>query len=486
MNFYPLFARLADQPCLVVGGGEVARRKVAELVAAGARVTVSAPAICPALAELARTSQVRVKLATFDARLVGEHLLIIAATADRVVNAQVAEAARLAGRFCNVVDDAEASSFIVPATVQRDPIVVAVSSGGQAPLLSRLIRQRLESWLPPRLGNLAAWAGRWRERAQAALPDPARRRRFWEQLFEDPAARYALDGDEAAAEAAATRLLNAELSESAIGKAWLVGAGPGDPGLITLRGLQALQSADVVLYDRLVAPALLAVARREAELIDVGKSPGGSGTAQDTINELLVSRVRKGQRVCRLKAGDPYVFGRGGEEALALAGAGLAFEVIPGVTAAAGCAASAGIPLTHRERSNAVTLVTAQVAPGAPAPDWARLAQLDHTLVVYMGAARLEEICRALLEGGRAAATPAAVVCAGTTLRQRRITATLQDIAARSAAAGIAAPALLFVGETAALAANIGGGPPSIAPDGRIGGCGIAGALAWPRTGTGI
>jgi uroporphyrin-III C-methyltransferase/precorrin-2 dehydrogenase/sirohydrochlorin ferrochelatase len=486
MDFYPLFARLANQRCLVVGGGEVARRKAVELLAAGATVTVNAKQICPALTELARTRDLRLHSGAFDAALLADHLLIIAATADPAVNATVAAAASRSGRLCNVVDDAESSTFIVPATVHRDPVVVAISSGGQAPLLSRLVRQRLERWLPPRLGELAAWAGRWRERARAVIPDAARRRGFWERLLAGPAARHALAGNETAADAAAARLLESGALAAATGQAWLVGAGPGDPGLITLRGIEVLQSADVILHDRLVAPALLACARREAEVINVGKSPGGGGVSQDTINELLVNRVRAGQRVCRLKAGDPYIFGRGGEEALALAAAGLAFDVIPGVTAAAGCSAAAGMPLTHRDLAGGVTLVTAQVAPGAPGPDWAQLARLDHTLVVYMGVARLGEICRALLEGGRSPTTPAAVVSAGTTAQQRQVTGALADIAAQSETAGLAAPALLFVGATAALAAQLTGAQ-SPAPQTRVA-CGDAWAdtVSWPRTGTGL
>lgn len=485
MDFFPLFARLADQPCLVVGGGEVARRKVAELLTARARVTVNAPEICPALVELARAHPVRLHHAAFDATLVSEHLLVIAATSDRTINAAVAAASRRAGRLCNAVDDADSSTFIVPATVHRHPITLAISSAGRAPLLARLLRQRLERWLPPGLGNLAAWAGGWRERVRVALPDGAQRRRFWQRLLESPAARHALAGDEAAADAAAARLLEAGASDSATGQAWLVGAGPGDPGLITLRGLEALQAADVVLHDRLVNPALLTFARREAELINVGKSPGGAGTSQAAINELLLSRVRAGQRVCRLKAGDPYVFGRGGEEAMALAAAGLQFEVIPGITAATGCGAAVGIPLTHRELANGVTLVTAQGAAEAPAPDWSSLARLDHTLVVYMGAARLGEICQALMDAGRAGETPAAVVSDGTTARQRHVVATLGEIAALSATASLTAPALLFVGKTAALVPLIGAAGEQPGHAGLAGGS-AADTVFWPRAGTAL
>lgn len=463
MRYLPLFASLDGQPCLVVGGGVVGERKALQLAAAGARVTVNAPVLSPALEAAVAGGTLRAVRATFDPALVQDALLVIAATSDPAVNRAVAAAAAAALRLCNVVDDPANSSYISPAVVDRSPLVIAVSSGGAAPVLARLVRQRLERWLPAGLGGLARWAGGWRERVQAALPDVTARRRLWEDVLggvldaRTGPAQAVVEGRTAAADADLARRLD-RAGDLNAGEAWLVGAGPGDPGLITANGLHCLQHADVVLHDRLVAPALLAFARRDAELIDVGKTGGGESTDQAAINRLLVERVRSGQRVCRLKGGDPYVFGRGGEEALALADAGLRFRVIPGVTAASGCGAYAGIPLTHRHLAPVATLVTAHAGTrsdaaeaAGPEPDWAALARPGQTLAVYMAGRSLATVADRLVGHGRAAATPAAVVLDGTGPGQRVVTGTLADIAARTAAAGLASPAILYVGEVVAL-----------------------------------
>jgi uroporphyrin-III C-methyltransferase / precorrin-2 dehydrogenase / sirohydrochlorin ferrochelatase len=454
MDFFPLFANVHDQPCLVVGGGEVATRKTRDLLAAGARVTVNSPECCPALLALLQTTGSRVCAGPFDPALVRNHLLVVAATSNRAVNQQVADAARADLRLCNVVDDGAASTFIVPAIVDRSPVIIAVSSGGRAPVLSRLLRQRLEEWLPARLGKLADWAGIWRERARRRFPDISSRRAFWEQVLAGPPAARFIRGDEPGAEALTTAIFASDYTPPPTGRAWLVGAGPGDPALISVRGLRILEQADVVLHDRLVAPELLRAARREAEIICVGKTGGGSSASQDDINRLLVTRVRAGHKVCRLKGGDPLIFGRGGEEALALAAAGLPFEIVPGITAASGCSATAGIPLTHRGLATAVTLVTAQGSPGGEEPDWQRLAALGQTLVIYMGGRRIEEIAGALVRCGRAAGTAATLIIDGTGPEEQVVTGTLENIAARSARCRRLSPGLLIVGETAALAAG--------------------------------
>lgn len=458
MDFFPLFANLRDQPCLVVGGGPVAARKARELVAAGASVTVNAPDFDPALKSLAAEGRVRLHVGTLEPALVSAQILIVAATSDAEVNRRVAEAARDALRLCNVVDDGAQSSVIFPAIVERGPLTIAVSSGGRSPVLARVLRQRLEQWLPAGIGALAEWLGSLRAEVKRRLPDIAARRAYWERLLAGPAPARFLAGDDAGAARAAAALLDGEAHTAATaplnttGRAWLVGAGPGDPGLISVRGLEVLQQADVVLHDRLVAPELLRAARREAEIVSVGKTGGGPSARQEDINRLLVSHVRAGRKVCRLKGGDPLIFGRGGEEAQALAAAGLPFEIVPGITAASGCAAHAGIPLTQRGLAEAVTLVTASTAPGTSGPDWSRLAATGHTLVIYMGGAQVDAIAAALVTHGRAAATPAAIVTNGTTAAQRVVTGTLEDIGARSAAAKGISPALLIVGETVALA----------------------------------
>jgi uroporphyrin-III C-methyltransferase/precorrin-2 dehydrogenase/sirohydrochlorin ferrochelatase len=460
MDQLPIFVTLKGQSCLVVGGGDVAERKVRQLLAAGAAVTVNSPQLSAGLQALLDAQRIVVALRAFDATLIDAHLLVYAATSDHAVNHAVAAAAGRALRLCNVVDDPAHSSFISPSIVDRSPLIVAISSGGHAPVLARMLRQQLERWLPLRLGALAGWAGQWRETIKARLPDVATRRRFWEQAFSGTLSAQVLAGRMEAADDALRQTLDTQAdAHRTPGEAWLVGAGPGDPELLSLRGFHLLQHADVVLHDRLIAPELLAFARRDAELIDVGKTGGGPGTSQAAINALLLDRVRTGKRVCRLKGGDPYVFGRGSEEAAALAAAGLPFQVIPGITAANGCGAYAGIPLTHRGLAQAVTFVTGHSAADDAAtgnePDWAALAALGHTLVIYMGGRKLAAIAAELMAHGRSGKTPAAVVIAGTLPEQRIIRGTLADIASRSTDAGMASPALLYVGEVIELAPRL-------------------------------
>ena len=391
MDYYPLFAELTGQPCLVVGGGEVALRKVRQLLRAGAQVTVNAPELCPELTALASRDAISHAAASFDPALIGSHLLIIAATSDAAVNESVAAASRAQLRLCNVVDDGPASSFIVPSVVDRSPIVVAVGSGGEAPLLARVLRQRLDDWLPARLGELALWIGEWRRRAGDRLGSYRDRVRFWQDIVDGPIAEQLLDGRRAGADEAMAALLQAGPREPA-GEAWLVGAGPGDPGLLTRRGLELLQRADTVMHDALVATEILDLARRDAELVAVGKRGGRASTDQEDINKELIRRVTAGEHVCRLKGGDPFVFGRGGEELQALAGAGQPYQVVPGVTAANACAAYAGMPLTHRGVAGGYTVVTGHPAKSGDEPDWTRLTDPQLTLVVYMGARRLASL----------------------------------------------------------------------------------------------
>ena len=451
MDYFPLFAKLSDQPCLVVGGGEVALRKVRQLLRAGARVTVNAPELGAGLAALAAAGELEHVAGSYDPRLVAGRLLIIAATSDRAVNHAVADEAARQQKFCNVVDDGPVSSFIVPSVVDRSPIVVAVSSGGAAPMLARILRQRLDDWLPERIGALARWVQDWRARVGQRLDSHGERVRFWQATLDGPAADEVLAGRTAAA----NRLIEQQLdgtAPGARGEAWLVGAGPGDPGLLTRRGLELLQRADTVMHDALVAPEILDLARRDAELVPVGKRGGAASASQPEINAELVARVSRGERVCRLKGGDPFVFGRGGEELQALAAAGLTYQVVPGVTAANACAAYAGIPLTHRELATGYTVLTGHRAADAADPDWAALSAADHTLVIYMGTRRLPDICRRLTDAGRSPDTPAAVIEQGSTANQRVIGARLADLPARAAAAGVGTPGLLIVGEVVALA----------------------------------
>lgn len=481
MALFPIFVELADKPCLVVGGGEVAWRKTAQLLEAGARVTVNAPVVADhRLAELVRGGQVTLVEDDYSEQLTAAAFLVIAATSDNGVNASVAAAAARNRVPCNVVDDIEHCSFIMPATIQRGPVSIAISTAGYAPVLARWIKASIENWLPARIDMLAGFAGRWRRQVKQSLGTITARRRLWEEVFEGSIAEHVLAGREAAANRDMTEALAVagQQPESARGEAWLVGAGPGDAGLITVRGKQLLAKADVVLYDRLVGQELLRFARREAELIFVGKRPGHA-SIQDEINRLLVEHVRKGKRVCRLKGGDPFIFGRGGEELEALEAAGLAYQVVPGISAAMACAAYAGIPLTHRSAAHAVWLGTGHEASGDTGIEWQALAASGQTLALYMSVGRIGQIAERLQAHGRDPSTPCALVENGTRREQRVVKSDLASVARDAADWEIRAPAILFVGEAVAQAGCYNW----FAPDGfidarhgwsRLSECGVA------------
>lgn len=450
MEHFPLFTRLKEAPCLLVGGGEVAARKARILMAAGARLTVVAPTLNAQLTAAATDGELRHVAEEFSAEHIGPNWLVVAATGERSVNRRVVAAASAAKRFCNVVDDAELSTFIMPAVVDRAPVTVAISTGGLTPVLARVLRARLEDWLPDRIGHLAEWAGRYRTTLQQKLTTLSDRQQFWERVLTGPIADHVLAGRNAEADAGLDTLLTANEQSESTGCAWLVGAGPGDPGMLTRRAAECLRLADVIFYDRLVSHEIIALARRDARLVAVGKTPGGPTTPQAEINRQLVDCVAAGQRVCRLKGGDPFIFGRGGEEIAALRNAGLDYEVVPGITAAIGCAARAGIPLTHRDFASAVTLVTGHAALDENSPDWRALADPRQTLAVYMGVRQLAPICERLIEFGRATDTPAALIENGTTDRQRVIRATLDTLPRIALEKELCPPALLLVGEVAA------------------------------------
>ena len=453
MTYFPAFLKIDDKDCLLVGGGDVALRKARLLLAAGARLTVVSPQAVPALDELmagdARGRRIRRRFRDSD---IAGHWLVVSATGDSQVEQAVASAAEQQRVFCNAVDHQEHCSYITPAIIDRSPILVAVSSGGSAPVLARKIRAQIEALLPMRLGDLAKLAARWRLRVAATLGDFRTRLRFWERFFDGKIASEALSGREREADGLVAELLSdAGQSQNRRGEAWLVGAGPGDPGLLTLSALQILQSADVILHDRLVSNDVLALARRDAHKISVGKTPGCKANSQEEINALLVKLVAEGNRVCRLKGGDPFIFGRGGEEADALQKHGLRYKVIPGITSAAGCAASAGIPLTHRDAAQSLVLLTAHGKNSIDNLDWPSLARDRQTLAVYMGVSRFPELMRQLIHHGRAADTPIAIIERGTTPRQRVVRGTLGQLTLLAAAHRIEAPAMLIIGEVAKL-----------------------------------
>lgn len=450
MDYFPAFLDLQNRRCLIVGGGAVALRKARLLAAAGARLTIVAIEISSALETFADAQGFSLLRRPFESGDVAGNWLVISATGNPTVESLVYRTASDAGIFCNGVDNKANCSYITPAIVDRSPIIVAVSSGGAAPVLARKLRAQIELLLPVGLSKLAGLARDWRQRVNKRIDGILGRRRFWEAVFDGPAASEAIAGNISAAEAHMIDLLDtASVPQS--GEAWLVGAGPGDPGLLTIRAMQVMQTADVILHDRLVSAEVLALARRDADLISVGKIPGCQANSQEEINALLVSLVASGKRVCRLKGGDPFMFGRGGEEAEALNRAGLSCQVVPGITAAAGCAAYAGIPLTHRGVSQSVAFVTAHGKDSVDNLDWRSLARDKQTLAFYMGVQRFAELMNNLIENGRSADTPVAIIEKGTTAEQRVIRGNLGQLTMLREAHRVQAPAMLIVGEVAAL-----------------------------------
>lgn len=441
MKHLPLFFDLAGRTVVVVGESPAADRRADLARSAGA--------------EVSRVTAATVKIADFRGAAAA---FIATGTLEGDTAAQ--RLAKAAGVPVNVADRPELCDFILPAIVDRDGVVVAISTGGASPTLASILRGRIEAALPERIGALAKLARTFRAQVTALIPDPARRRGFWHRLVEGPAARLVLAGDEAGARRAALGELDAVRRRmSPVGIAHIVGAGPGDPDLLTLRAAQLLQEADAILHDELVPAAILGRARRDAELVPVGKRAGWKerglpGWAQADIEAELVRRVRAGQTVVRLKAGDPFIFGRGGEEIEALRAAGLPVSVVPGVTAALGCAASAGIPLTHRRLASAVTFVSGQGADGREVT-WPALAAQGHTLAIYMGATEAASVRDRLLDAGTAPTTPVAIVENGTRPDERVSVGRLADLARLAAThtRGDAGPSLLIVGEVAALAA---------------------------------
>jgi len=448
MDFLPLFHKLQGRVVLVVGGGEVALRKARLLSDAGGQLRVVAPEVRGELAALA--GEGRVHLRGYESADLQGVALVIAATDDEPLNARISAEAQALGVPVNVVDAPALCSVIFPAIVDRSPLIVAVTSGGDAPVLARLIRAKIETWIPSTYGQLASLAKKFRERVKQLFPDVQQRRVFWEDVFQGQIAESVFAGKLGEGE----RLLEAKIAGAApraLGEVYLVGAGPGDPDLLTFRALRLMQQADVVLYDRLVAPPIIELCRRDAERIYVGKRRAEHAVPQEEINQLLVDLAKQGKRVLRLKGGDPFIFGRGGEEIEQLAAEGIPFQVVPGITAASGCAAYAGIPLTHRGHAQSVRFVTGHLKDGSTNLPWTDLVAPGQTLVFYMGLVGLPQICQALIDHGRAADTPAALVQQGTTQNQRVFTGTLASLPQLVAEHEVHAPTLVIVGEVVTL-----------------------------------
>ena len=472
MEQLPVFLNLRGWPCLVVGAGQVGSARAEVLAAAGGRVRIVAPGSCESAAALVRDGLVELRRGRFEASDLEGRRLVVAATDDRDLNCRIVEQAEARGILANSASDARSGHFSVPAIVDRSPVLAAVSTGGASPSLARYVRARLETLIPRSFGRLAELARSARPEVNARLPRISDRRAFWDRVFEGPIAEMAFAGRFEDARAALAAALEATVeagrddrnggwgdgdggdgdgAATPTGEVYLVGAGPGDPDLLTFRAMRLMQQADVVVYDRLVSPGVLDLVRRDAEKIYAGKRRADHALPQPDINRLLVRLAREGRRVLRLKGGDPFMFGRGGEEIATLADERIPFQVVPGVTAAAGCAAYAGIPLTHRDHAHACTFVTGNLKNGRAALDWPAVARPGQTIVVYMGLVGLREICAGLIEHGLDTGTPAALVEQGTTERQRVIEGTLETLADRVDGASVEPPTLVIVGDVVRL-----------------------------------
>lgn len=452
MEYFPLFVKLQQQPCLVIGAGEIAARKIELLGRAGAKITVIARDFSDAVLALETRFSLEFRQKYFEASDLKDFKLVISATDNRKTNEAVAAAARAAEILVNVVDSPALCNFIFPAIIDRSPIIVAVSSGGASPVLARLMRAKIETVIPAAYGKLAQLAEDFRQQVKQAFTQPAQRRIFWEQVLQGKIAELVFAGRESEAKIELQQTLRQQASEQKPqGEVYLIGAGPGDPDLLTFRALRLMQQADVVVYDRLVSQEILDLVRRDATKIYVGKERDNHSMPQEAINDLLADLAKQGQRVVRLKGGDPFIFGRGGEEIATLMQQGIQFQVVPGITAASGCSTYAGIPLTHRDHAQSCTFVTGHLKDGSIALNWAQLAAPNQTLVVYMGLVGLPTICAALIAHGAAADLPIALIEQGTTANQRVFTGTLSTLPQQLHTLTIKPPTLVIIGSVVTL-----------------------------------
>nr|WP_010130389.1 siroheme synthase CysG [Microbulbifer agarilyticus] len=456
MRYLPLAFDLKNRPCLIVGGGAIATRKARLLSKAETRLLVVAPDITDELRQLVLASSGEYIVGTYREELLNHAEMVVAATADAEVNAQVSRDARARRLPVNVVDSPEHCTFTFPSIVERGPLAIGISSGGSAPVLTRMLRAQIETLLSPGLGLLAELAGRLRDNVKAALPEP-QRKDFWHWVFNGPVVGQIERGHKAEAEQTILEeLQHWEAKPAPSGEVYLVGGGPGDPDLLTFRALRLMQQADVVLYDRLVSTEVLELVRRDAERIYVGKMKQFHSVPQDDINQLLVDLAKEGKKVLRLKGGDPFVFGRGGEEIDKLAEAGVPFQVVPGITAAIGCSAYSGIPLTHRDHAQSVRFITGHLKQGDLVLPWDELIAKSQTLVFYMGLTGLPTISEKLIAHGMAADTPAALVEKGTTRDQRVIVGTIGTLPQLAVEHEVGAPALTIIGGVVTLRESLG------------------------------
>jgi len=455
MDHLPVFINLRHKPCLVVGGGDIALRKVSLLLKVQAKIKCISPEFCSGLIELSRENSLDLIEKCFESTDIVNQSVIIAATNDDKTNALVSSLAHESRIPINVVDSPDLSSFIMPAIVDRSPIVIAISSAGKAPVLARIIRAKLETIIPSAYGNLAEIAGEYREKVKQRFVNLKDRRKFWESIFSGVIAEKVFAGRSEEAKSDLEKHLASSV-EMDLGEVYLVGAGPGDPDLLTFKALRLMQQADVVLYDRLVSKGVMELVRRDAELIYVGKKGGSESTRQIDINERLVELAKSGKRVCRLKGGDPFIFGRGGEEIETLSDNGIPFQVVPGITAASGCASYAGIPLTHRDFSQSCRFVTAHLKDGTSNLPWGEFVVEQQTVVFYMALTSANHICQQLMANGMSEDMPVALIERGTTPEQKVYTTSLSKLPDLINNQEIHAPSLLIVGKVVGLREKLG------------------------------
>lgn len=451
MNFLPIYLNLKGRSCLVVGGGEVAARKLSYLLQAGASVKVVSPELGVSAKEYIGDTNGHITREFIDSDI-NDQCLVIAATDVREVNSRITELCHEKGIHVNVVDDPGNSSFVVPATLNRGRIQLAISTGGASPVLSRMLKSRLEAYIPTAYGELAELAEKYRGAVKKAFATGKERKQFWEDVLDGPIAELVFAGrNEDARQSLEQAIKNKDIKVRDVGEVYLVGAGPGDPDLLTFKALRLMQQADVVVFDRLVSPPIMEMVRSDATRIYAGKKSADHTIPQGGINALLVTLAKEGKRVLRLKGGDPFIFGRGGEEIETLIDEGIPFQVVPGVTAASGCASYSGIPLTHRDYSQACIFVTGHLKDNSVDLNWEMLANEQQTVVFYMGLQGVEVICRELMAHGRAAKTPAALVQQGTTPSHRVVIGDLSTLPALVVANKVKAPTLIIVGEVVSL-----------------------------------
>jgi uroporphyrin-III C-methyltransferase/precorrin-2 dehydrogenase/sirohydrochlorin ferrochelatase len=455
MDFLPIFINIRDRNCLVVGGGKVAARKVDLLLQAGACVTVVAPELDTELLEKLDRGTFTYRAETFTPAHLDNIALVIAATNNLLVNQKISDAAKELCIPVNVVDNPDLCSFIMPSIIDRSPVLIAVSSSGKSPVLARILRAHLETIIPEAYGRLATYAANFRERVKQHFSHPEKRRLFWEKELQGPFAEMVFAGKDEAAQEYLEHSLSSETDEIPRGEVYLGGAGPGNPDLLTFRAMRLMQQADVVVYDRLVSPEILSMVRRDAQRIYAGKEQRNHSMSQESINELLVRLAKENKRVLRLKGGDPFIFGRGGEEIETLASFNIPFQVVPGITAASGVAAYAGIPLTHRNYAQTCIFVAGHLKNGSVDLDWPTLVRPNQTIVIYMGLLGLPVLCRKLVSHGLSDKTPAAIVQQGTTHNQLVLVGSLETLPNLAHSSNLIPPTLIIIGEVVNLHQNL-------------------------------